>query len=152
MISYSTIVNNLIESANSLTAVNTVEFGSIDKLDANQQNAIYPYVFIRPVTSAGIRFGQPMIGGRFVNFEMYVMDIPQLTDTDMLDVMSNCEQIGYDIFSKFYDGEPDYEATNTLSVQNMIPLFEAFQDRVGGWVFTLTIETDNTGITNCNRV
>lgn len=152
MISFSNVVTNLLSSATDLTAVNTAEFGSIDKLDANQQNAQYPYVFFRPVTSPGIRFGQPMIGGRFLNFEMYVMDVPKLTDTDMTDVMSNCEQIGYDICSKFYDGEPDFESTYTLSVTNLIPLFEAFQDRVGGWVFNLTIETDANGITNCNRV
>ena len=152
MISFSTVVDNLKESANSLTAVNTVDFGSIDKLDANQQNAVYPYVFFRPLTSPGIAFGQPMIGGRRLNFEMYVMDIPKLTDADMTEVMSNCEQIGYDVCSKFYDGEPNYESIYTLSVSNVIPVFEAFQDRVGGWVFNITVETDANGITNCNRI
>ena len=151
MISFSTVVTDLKSAASTLTAVNTVDFGSIDKLDANQQNATYPYVFYRPVTSPGIAFGQPMIGGRNLNFEMYVMDIPKLTDTDMTEVMSNCEQIGYDICSAFYDSNT-YEPKYTLAVSNIIPLFEAFQDRVGGWVFTLGIETDNQGITSCNRV
>jgi len=150
MISFNTVVDDLKESANELTTVNTVGFGTISMLDANQQNAVYPYVFFRPLTSPGIRFGQPMIGGRTLNFEMYVMDVPLLTDTDMVDVMGNTELIGYNIISKFYDGS--YEPRYTVSVGSIVPIFEAFGDRVGGWVFNLNVETDPTGITNCNRV
>ena len=54
MISFTTIVNNLKSAASTLAAVNTVDFGSIDQLDANWQNAVYPYVFFRPLTSPGI--------------------------------------------------------------------------------------------------
>jgi len=150
MISYTTIVNDLKSNASSLTSVNNVDFGSIDKLDANAQNVVYPYVFFRPLTSRGVPFGDVMVGIRSLQFEMYVMDIPKVTDEDMVDVMSNCEQIGYDILSLAYDGsqQSDYTITNS----SMIPLFEAFQDRVGGWVFNLDVQTSTAGLTSCNRV
>ena len=149
MISFHTVVTSLKASADELTTVNTVGFGTISMLDADQQNAAYPYVFFRPLTSPGINFGQPMIGGRTLNFEMYVMDIPLLTDTDMTTVMSNTEQIGYNVITKYYDGV--YEPLYTVSVGSIVPLFEAFQDRIGGWVFNISVETDNQGITSCNR-
>jgi len=150
MISFSTIVDNLIASSNGLTAVNTTDFGSIDKLDANQQNAVFPYVFFRPLTSAGVPVGDVMVGSRQLNFEMYVMDIPYQTDSDIKSVMSSCEQIGYDILSAFYDGI--YNPTIKVNVSSIVPLFEAFQDRVAGWVFNITIETSAQGLTSCNRV
>jgi len=150
MISYSQVVNNLKTSALNLTTVNMVGFGTIDKLDADAQNATYPYVFFRPLSSPGIRFGTQMTGPRVLTFEMYVMSLPYQTDTDYLDVMSNCEQIGYNVVTDFFDG--NYEYLHNIQVNTLTPLNEAFQDRVVGWVFTMDVVTDSSGITSCNRV
>ena len=153
MISFTTIVNNLKSSASDLTAVNTVGFGSLDKLDADHQNATYPFVFFRPLTSTGIPFNlnsPNMIGPRRLSFEMYVMDIPTATDSDLVDVMSNCEQIGYDIITRYYDGT--LEPTEGIYLSSISPVFEAFQDRTAGWVFNIDVETSAAGITSCNRV
>lgn len=150
MISYTQIVNNLKTAASSLVAVNTTGFGSIDKLDADAQNALYPYVFFRPLTSPGITFGNQMIGPRVLTFEMYVMSMPHQIDSDFLDVMSNMELIGYNVLSDFYDG--NYENVMNVQVSTLTPLNEAFQDRVAGWVFTFNVITDSRGITSCNRV
>lgn len=150
MLSYSQIVNNLKTSANNLTAVNTTGFGTIDKLDADTQNAFYPYVFFRPLSSPGIQFGQQMVGPRTLTFEMYVMSMPYQTDEDYLSVMSNCEQIGYNVLSDFFDG--NYDDIMEVQVNTLTPLNEAFQDRVVGWVFTMNVITDSAGITSCNRV
>lgn len=150
MISFTTIVTNLKEAASSLTSVNTVDFGSIDMLDANWQNAVYPYVFFRPLTSPGLTISDlSMVSPRRLNFEMYIMDIPLQTDTDVVDVMSNTEQIGYDILSDFYDGA--YDDVIKVTTNNIVPLFEAFQDRAAGWVFSITVETAPSGFTSCNR-
>jgi hypothetical protein len=86
---------------------------------------------------------------RRLNFEMYIMDVPLQTDTDLVDVMSNTEQIGYDILSDFYDGT--YENLIKVTTNNIVPLFEAFQDRAAGWVFSVTVETTPQGFTSCNR-
>lgn len=150
MISFSTIVTNLKAAASTLASVNTVDFGSIDQLDANWQNAVYPYVFFRPLTSPGLTITDTnMASPRLLNFEMYVMDVPLQTDTDVVDVMSNTEQIGYDVLSDFYDGS--YDDVIKVTTNNIVPLFEAFQDRVGGWVFSITVTTSPSGFTSCNR-
>lgn len=153
MISYSTIVDNLKSSALGLTAVNTVGFGSIDMLDSLNQNCTYPLVFYRPLSSQGIRFSgnsYNMMGDRRLSFEMYILDVPKQDDTDFTDVLSNCEQIGYDILSIIYDGslQDDYQVAS----DTIIPAIEAFQDRTAGWVFNIDIITDNNGITSCNNV
>jgi hypothetical protein len=150
MISFTTIVNNLKNAASTLAAVNTVDFGSIDLLDANWQNAVYPYVFFRPLTSPGITISDvSMAQPRRLNFEMYIMDVPLQTDADLVDVMSNTEQIGYDILTDFYDGS--YSDIIKVTTTSIVPLFEAFQDRAAGWVFSITIETAPSGFTSCNR-
>ena len=148
MISYTTVVNNLIAAANNVVTVNTAGFGSLDKLDANFQNGQFPYVFFRPLSSPGITFNFQMAGPRILTFEMYVLDLPKLTDADFLDVMSNCEQIGYNIITQFYDGS--YEDVMTVQVTSITPVNEAFQDRCGGHVFTMNVITDSSGITTCN--
>jgi len=150
MISFTTITNNLKTAASTLASVNTVDFGSIDQLDANWQNAVYPYVFFRPLTSPGITITDAnMASPRRLNYEMYVMDMPRQTDVDLIDVMSNTEQIGYDVLTDFYDGS--YDDIIKVTTNNIVPLFEAFQDRVAGWVFSITIETAPAGFTSCNR-
>lgn len=150
MISYTNVVNNLLDTARTLVSVNSVGFGSIDKLDANAQNALYPYVFIRPLSSQGITLGNQMVGDRRLSFEMYVMGMPYQTDDDYLSVMSNMELIGYNVLTSFYDG--NYEDVMNVEVSTLTPLNEAFQDRIAGWVFTFDVITDSKGITSCNRV
>jgi hypothetical protein len=57
--------------------------------------------------------------------------------------------IGYDVLSDFYDGS--YDDVIKVTTNNIVTLFEAFQDRVGGWVFSITITTSPSGFTSCNR-
>lgn len=147
MISYASVVNNLITASNNVVTVNTAGFGSLDKLDANFQNGTFPYVFIRPLTSPGITFGAQMKGARILTFEMYILDVPKQTDVDFLDIMSNMEQIGYNIIVQFHDSV--FEEVMSVQIASITPLNEAFQDRAAGWVFTLNVVTDSRGITTC---
>lgn len=127
-----TDVVGLFESAcDAHLAINTFKFGTIDKLDASLQNVIYPYIFLRPLSSVGLQGNV-----RQLTFEMYSLDIPKLTESDYLGVMSDTEQYVYDLISYFSLGT--YQQELFVNLQNITPVNEAFNDRTYGWVATLT--------------
>jgi hypothetical protein len=71
-----------------------------------------------------------------------MMDIPQLTDTDVLKLQSQTEVYLYDIIAYFNLGADQQEQFITLS--SISPLYEAFNDRVAGWVANITVTTYGT--------
>ena len=140
MKSYKQIVDEFQAACNAHLAINFFASGTIDKLDATSQNVTYPFAFLRPLTSTGVSFSSYGTSGqRTLSFELYMMDVPKLTDTDYNKLMSNTEQYLYDIVSWFNLGsnQQDYQVV----LGNITPLSEAFNDRVVGWVGTLDITT-----------
>lgn len=133
--SFQEVVNEFQTACNAHLAINTFHFGTIDKLDASSQNIIYPYIFLRPLSSPGLQNNV-----RSLIFEMYSMDIPKLTDVDVLPVMSDTEQYVYDIVSYFRDGAN--QQTEWVDLQNITPVNEAFNDRTYGWVATLNFQQE----------
>lgn len=131
-------VVGLFETAcNSHLAINTFKFGTIDKLDSSLQNVVYPYIFLRPLSSLGLQQNPNgrSAGVRTLTFEMYSLDIPKLTESDYLGVMSDTEQYVYDLVSYFTLGSNQQDLY--VNLQNITPVNEAFNDRVYGWVSTI---------------
>ena len=127
--SFSEVVGLFGDACNKHLAINTFAYGTIDKLDSTIQNVIYPYVFLRPLSSQGLQNNV-----RTLQFEMYSIDVPKLTESDYLGVMSDTEQYVYDIISYFRDGA--YQQELWCDLTNITPVNEAFNDRVYGWVAT----------------
>ena len=127
-------------------AINTFAYGTIDKLDSTLQNVQYPYVFLRPMSSAGLQQNDNGVssGTRTLQFELYSLDIPKLTESDYLGVMSDTEQYVYDLLSYFSLGSLQQDMF--ASLVNITPVNEAFNDRVYGWV--ALISTTEMGVYN----
>ena len=142
-ITYKTIVNDFKAACDAHLYVASFAHGSIDFLDASSQNIAYPYVFLRPLQSAGYSEDTRL---RTLSFELYVLDIPKLSTQSPVDIMSITEQVLYDIGSYFNYGPPSdnqslgYDYTMT----NIVPALEAFQDRCYGWVGNISIQTAGT--------
>lgn len=133
--SFQEVVNGFQTACNQHLAINTFHFGTIDKLDSSSQNIIYPYIFLRPLSSPGLQNNV-----RSLIFEMYSLDVPKLTDNDVLSIMSDTEQYVYDIVSYFRDGAN--QQTEWVDLQNITPVNEAFNDRTYGWVGTLNFQQE----------
>lgn len=140
MKTYKNIVDDFQAAVNAHLALNYFAAGTIDKLDATTQNVPYPFVFLRPLTSIGVVLSPTGTSGeRTLTFELYALDVPKLTDEDVIKLMSQCEQYIYDIIGYFNVGaqQQDYQ----INLNNITPVNEAFNDRVTGWVANLTITT-----------
>ena len=140
---YSYIVEQFRAACASHLAINEFGEGSIDRLDSLTQNVKYPLAFLRPIQSNGITLNQNGVSGaRSLNFEFYMMDVPQLTDVDVLQLQSNTEIYLYDIIAYFNLGS--FQQLEFITLNSISPLYEAFNDRVAGWVGNITINTQAT--------
>lgn len=137
MKTYSQVVETFQSASLNHLSINTFAEGDLEELDSTSQNVVYPYIFLRPITSPGINTTTIGTSGtRSLVFELYSLDVPPLDDSTRLSIMSNTEQYIYDIMGYInLHLQPQREWT---TLQNITPVAEAFNDRVFGWVATLT--------------
>lgn len=133
---YKQIVEYFQQACDEHVAIKSFAEGSIDYLDANSQNVVYPFVFLRPLSSPGIQSNT-----RSLTFELYALDVPKLSDESPLQVKSNTEQYIYDVMSYINYGPVPVNNQNGIEcdMASMSPVNEAFNDRVYGWVANITI-------------
>jgi hypothetical protein len=140
---YQYIVEQFETACTEHLAINQFGEGSIDRLDSLFQNVKYPFAFLRPIQSTGMILSPNGVSGaRSLNFEFYMMDVPQLTDTDVLKLQSQTEVYLYDIISWFNLGS--VQQVEFVTLNSISPLYEAFNDRVAGWMANITVNTYGT--------
>lgn len=138
MRTFKTIVDTFQAACNAHAGVNTFYYGDLSKLDASTQNVQYNYVFLRPLASTGMVINaNGQAATHSLTFELYSLDIPKLTESDYLEIMSDTEIIIYDLLSYFNLGSQQQNLWCTLNT--IVPVSEAFNDRVYGWVATVTV-------------
>jgi hypothetical protein len=141
--SYQFIVEQFRTACAEHLAINSFGEGSIDRLDSLTQNVKYPLAFLRPLTSQGMILNQNGVSGaRALNFELIMMDVPQLTDVDVLKLQSQCEIYIYDIIAYLNLGS--VQQLEFIVLNNITPLYESFNDRVAGWNANITVNTYGT--------
>tara|TARA_R110002167_G_scaffold2151_5_gene10708 strand:+ start:1439 stop:2800 length:1362 start_codon:yes stop_codon:yes gene_type:complete len=133
-ISYSDIVELFTSASNDNLSVATFDSGTIDFLDANAVNKNYPYIYLRPVSSPGV-----VDKVRTLTFELYSMDVPTLADQSPVDTVSECEERIYQLMSWFNRGPTPRQQIWDITMTDLSPVNEAFQDRVFGWVATIEV-------------
>jgi hypothetical protein len=136
MKTYAQVVETFAAACNAHLAINAFAEGSLDYLDASSQNIRYPYIFLRPITSTGIVLNDNGISGtRQLTFEMYSLDIPTLKNASPLKLKSDTEQYIYDLIA--YINLGSQQQTEWCTLNNILPVDEAFEDRAYGWVATI---------------
>jgi len=120
-------------------AIKSFGSGPLDWLD-NPQNIEFPLIFLRPLTSPGLRMNNNGYGATHViNFELYSLDIPHIDDSENNKILSNTEQYLYDITSQWNFGTNQQNAYLTLT--SVSPVWEAFNDRATGWAAQIQVTT-----------
>ena len=131
---YKEIVDYFQDACTAHAGIKSFAEGAIDYLDSNSQNIKYPFVFLRPLTSQGINTNT-----RSLTFELYTLDVPQLSNETPLLVKSRTELLQYDILSDINYCPVNDTNWITATMVNLTPVNEAFNDRVYGWVSNITI-------------
>jgi len=140
---YAYIVEQFRTACDEHLAINSFGEGSIDRLDSLTQNVKYPLAFLRPLNSQGMVLNTNGVSGaRSLNFELFMLDVPQLTDTDVLQLQSQTEIYLYDIIAYFNLG--DDQQLEYITLNSITPLYESFNDRVCGWNANITVNTYGT--------
>jgi hypothetical protein len=133
MNTYAQVVARFQSASINHAGINTFATGDLEELDAASQNVTYPYIFLRPITSPGMNINQIGTSGtRTLTFELYALDVPPLDEVNYLSIMSNTEQYIYDIIAYMNLGSQQQREWVTLN--NITPVSEAFNDRAYGWV------------------
>ena len=138
---YKDIVGFFQQACDAHLGIASFAEGAIDYLDANSQNIKYPFVFLRPLASPGISANT-----RSLTFELYALDVPKLSDQSPLQVKSNTELYIYDVLSYMNYGPVNNTNWMTITMSNMTPVNEAFNDRVYGWV--AQVQLSESGLFN----
>ena len=98
---------------------------------------------MRPLSSPGL-----VNNVRTLNFELYMLDVPKLSDESAIQLKSRTELFLYDVLSYLRYG-PTNEYTMDFNLNGITPVDEGFQDRAYGWVGGLSI-TSNGVYNYCN--
>ena len=128
---YKEVIDMFTSASGQNLSVSTFDTGTIDFLDANAVNKNYPYIYLRPISSPGV-----VDKVRTLTFELYSMDVPNNYDQSPVDLLSACEERIYQLLSWFNRGERDVQQHYEITITDLSPVNEAFQDRVFGWVAT----------------
>ena len=134
-LTYRQIIEAFQQACDAHLQIASFDSGTIDYLDASAQNRLYPYVYMRPMSS--ILADRT----RTLEFELYSLDQPSLASSSNIDVISNTEIYIYDLMAWFNFGPASRSQTYDVSVTNIAPVNEAFQDRVFGWVANINVVT-----------
>ena len=143
IVTYKQIVDTVQAACNEHLAIKSFAEGSISYLDAHSVNIVYPFVFLRPLSSPGL------VGNvRTLNFELYSLDVPKLSNESPVDLKSRTELMLYDVLSYLRYG-PTNQYTMDFNLSSITPVDEGFQDRAYGWVGGISVTSE--GVYNyCN--
>lgn len=134
-LTYRQIADEFKAACDAHIAIATFDTGTIDYLDADAVNKAYPYIFLRPTGTLQAP------NQRTLSFELYSLDIPKLSAGSNIDVISNTEMYLWDLMAWFNVGTTVRQQTYDIVMNSAIPVNEAFQDRVFGWMANVDVIT-----------
>jgi len=134
-ITYEQIVGQFQLACDQHLAIASFDSGTIDYLDASAVNRLYPFIYLRPMSTVQAN------RVRNLSFELYSLDQPKVASSSNTTVISNTELYIYDLMAWFNFGPAERQQVYEVDMINAIPVNEAFQDRLYGWMATVNVVT-----------
>jgi len=134
-ITYEQIVGKFQLACDQHLAIASFDSGTIDYLDASAVNRLYPFIYLRPMNTLQAN------RVRTLSFELYSLDQPKVASSSNTQVISNTELYIYDLMAWFNFGPAERQQVYEVNMINAIPVNEAFQDRLFGWMATVNVVT-----------
>lgn len=132
---YSEIIELFQSRCDAHLAIASFDSGTLNNLDASAVNRKYPYIYLRPMSTLLLD------RTRTLSFELYSLDIPDLNTSSHIQLLTDTEFYIYDLMSYFNYGPDDIQQNYDMAINDCIPVNEAFQDRVFGWMASIDITT-----------
>jgi len=125
------VINKLEQIQQDHAQLNGFGFGEDFELSTQQEN--YPLMWVN-VLSSTITDKTLSLG-----VGILILDIVADDNSNEKDILSDTLSICQDVYSMLQDpnNTDEFELVNTLTLN---PLFEAFPDKVNGWLITLSFE------------
>ena len=143
IVTYKEVVDTVQLAADTHLAIQSFAEGPISYLDSHSTDIKYPFMFMRPLSSPGLSGNV-----RTLNFELYMLDVPKLSDESPLQVKSRTELFLYDVLG-YIRFNPQNNYSLDFSLSSITPVNEGFQDRAYGWVGGVSVTSE--GVYNyCN--
>lgn len=134
-LTYYDIINDFSAACTAHYQIASFDSGTLDFLDASAVNRLYPFVYMRPISTVLAD------RTRTLNFELYSLDQPKVGSSNNISVVSDTEQYIFDLMAWFNFGPADRQQVYEVNLVTAAPVNEAFQDRVFGWVATIDVIT-----------
>jgi len=134
-VTYEHIVSQFQLACDEHLAIASFDSGTIDYLDASAVNRLYPYIFLRPTSTVQAN------RVRVLSFELYSLDQPKVASSSNIPVISNTELYMYDLMAWFNFGPTERQQSWEVDLISAIPVNEAFEDRLFGWMGNVTVTT-----------
>jgi hypothetical protein len=136
IVTYKQIVDTFTQAISAHLAIKSFAEGSISYLDSHSQNIAYPFMFLRPLSSPGL-----VNNVRTLNFELYSLDVPKVSNESPILLKSNTELYLYDVLGYLRYG-PTNQYSMDFTLSSITPVDEGFQDRAFGWVGGISVTTE----------
>ena len=143
LVTYKNITDIFTDACDKHLAIKSFAEGGISYLDSHSQNIKYPFMFLRPLSSPGLQNNL-----RTLNFELYSLDVPKLSNESPTELKSRTELFLYDVLSYVRYG-PTNQYTLDFTLSSITPVDEGFNDRCFGWLGNISVTSE--GVYNfCN--
>lgn len=136
IVTYKQVVDSFTQAITAHLAIQSFAEGPISYLDSHSQNILYPFMFLRPLSSPGLTGNV-----RTLNFELYSLDVPKVYTDSPLELKSRTELYLYDVLGYLRYGPTNHYSMD-FTLGGITPVDEAFQDRAFGWVGAVSVTSE----------
>jgi len=134
MSNFKSIIKTINEFGDNHTQINYFDWGSINNIDSNKFTFVTLFANPKP---------NKIVGDiTYFNFDIYILDLMEQDESNLLDVMNLTSMIGNDMINDFLSIE--YEEEFEIDEENIsiTPFVGKFDHLLGGWIYNIDFMID----------
>jgi len=134
MADFKTIIKTINDFSDGHTQINYFDWGNIYEIDSNKFNFITLFVNPKPAVIKN--------DITYFNFDIYILDLMEQDESNLLDVMNLTSMIGNDMINEFLSIEYEEEFEIDENNIKITPFVGKFDHLLGGWIYNIDFMID----------